>query len=327
MIEFANQNYWWLWALIPLTALFFIISTKRKNSLLKKLIDKQLWADMLPGKKVSWLSLSFLFLSVFFIILAILRPQWGYDVREVQRKGNDIFVLVDVSQSMKAQDIKPNRLDRAKREILDLLSQLKGDRIGLIPFAGQAYVACPLTGDYQAFTLFLDHLNPDLIPVQGTRIDLAFQKAFDAFSEGKNNSKAIYLISDGELSSQKWSELISRTKEKEIAVFVMGVGTKEGAPIPESEGSGFKEDSNGQIVISKLEEESLQSLALDTGGTYVRSINSDDDTRALYLDGIKRLVEEREIKSGKKEIPIERFQYPLFIGILFFLMFLFLYRN
>ncbi|MBI2340527.1 MAG: VWA domain-containing protein [Deltaproteobacteria bacterium] len=259
-------------------------------------------------------------LGIFFVCTALLRPQWGYTLREVKRKGIDLYVLVDTSDSMMAEDISPNRMERAKRELVDLMKYLHGDRIGLIAFAGRPFVACPLTTDYEAFGLFLDTLDTDLIPVQGTDISGAVETALNSFPPDAQRSKAIILITDGEDTRGGMAQAAQKAKEGEVRIFVIGMGSEKGAPIPLREGSGFKKDKNGGVVISRLDESSLQQLALATGGSYVRSVTGDLDLEQIYLKGIKEVLEARELKSESKIVGEERFQLPLLLALLLLLL-------
>ncbi len=289
---------------------------------MEKIVDRSFFNSLYPdfsfGRRIFKNVL--LLLSLFFILIALLRPQWGFELRDFKRKGIDLFVLVDTSDSMRAEDLKPSRLERAKRKLKDLVNYLNGDRIGLIPFSGKAFVTCPLTGDYDAFSLFVDNLDTDNIPLPGTNISMAIDKALASFSTEPNRNKAIILITDGEDHSDDLDKAILMAKEKGVKIYVMGLGTPDGAPIPLKDGNGFKADKNGQIVLSKLEERQLQKIALDTGGSYVRSVTSDRDIEEIYLKGIKSSIEGSESKSTQRQIPLERFQVPLFLAVLFLLL-------
>ncbi|HBF13361.1 MAG TPA: hypothetical protein DDW49_08280 [Deltaproteobacteria bacterium] len=318
----AHFKWWPILFLVPGLALFLRSTYQWRKKRLQSLIDAPLWPEVLPGwehhrllpKGILWV------LAFTFVLVALLRPQWGYELKEVHRKGVDIFVLVDVSNSMLVEDIKPNRLERAKRELKDLLDYLHGDRIGLIPFAGKAYVACPLTSDHEVFSLFTDELDTELIPTQGTNMEEAFQKALEGFGSSPSGSRTIILMTDGESTSGAWNQVVERVQKEEVKVFVMGFGTEAGGPIPESSGGGFKKDENGGLVISRLDEDFLENLAKQTGGTYVQSTTDDRDIDLIYKQGIKKVTEEQEFKSDQKRIPLERFQIPLGLGFILFLI-------
>ena len=256
--------------------------------------------------------------SVFFLILALTQPRWGYYWKDFTQKGVDIIIALDVSNSMLAQDIKPTRLERAKHKIADLLNMIEGDRIGLVAFAGTSYLQCPLTLDYSAAHIFLNAIDTQLIPVQGTAIGDAIRTSIKAFDKQDIRSRAIILITDGEdhsgdaLLSAKWA------KEHETKIFAIGIGREIGAPIPNSGSgvSGFKKDKDGEVILTKLDESTLQQMAVETGGSYVRSVTGDMDLQKIYLENIKHKVEKKEIKTERRRIWHERFQWMIFIALL-----------
>ncbi|MCC6933064.1 MAG: VWA domain-containing protein [Deltaproteobacteria bacterium] len=256
---------------------------------------------------------------LFLICVAALRPQWGFSWRESKKKGLDIVVAVDVSESMLAQDIPPNRLERTKREVYDLLDILRGDRIGLVAFAGYAFTEVPLTEDYTTFRLFLQMLNKDLIPVAGTNVGSAIEKALQTFTGSEKmlsakRDRAILLITDGEDLEGNWQEAGSKAKEMGVQIYVMGVGTPTGAPIPIEK--GYKKDKNGSVVVTKLNEALLKDLANKTGGIYVSSIASAEDTSLIYKRGIRSNLEGKEYDSGRLKKWNEYFQLPLSVAVI-----------
>jgi Ca-activated chloride channel family protein len=259
--------------------------------------------------------------GVSLLLAAFLRPRWGFHWEEIKRKGVDLMVAVDVSESMLAEDIQPNRLERAKREITDLVSMLRGDRIGLIAFAGAAFMECPLTLDYGAFKIFLDYLDTELIPVQGTAIGEAIRTALTSFPADRRASRALILITDGEDHPGEAVKAAQAAKEQGVKIFTIGIGSKEGAPIPlRGDKGGFKQDRKGQVVMSKLKETTLQKIALTTGGSYVRSVSGDMDLKKIYEEEIRGKMEAGELKSTKKRRWEERFQWFLFGSILLFFL-------
>lgn len=318
---FSELHTAWLFWIVPILILFYVVTEMGRSRKIARVIDPELWAHVLPARR--WgrrrIKRTLILLAIALSVAALLGPQWGYRLSEVTRRGIDLYVLVDTSESMRAQDVRPSRIDRAKREIKDLLSMATGDRLGLIPFAGEAYVACPLTGDYDAFGIFIDEIDTDLIPVPGSDLARALSKAIESFKRASIGSRAILLLTDGEVTSGEVASAFKELKEMEILVYVMGIGTKEGAPIPLADGSGFKKDRDERVVVSRLGEEELSRLAVESGGKYVRSVVGDGDLEELYVKGIKKALESVELKSGKKKIPIERFQIPLLLAFLFLL--------
>ncbi|MCH8157812.1 MAG: VWA domain-containing protein [Nitrospinae bacterium] len=256
-------------------------------------------------------------MAVFFLILALTQPRWGYKWEDLKREGVDIIIALDVSNSMLAQEIKPNRLERAKHKIADLLDMLEGDRIGLVAFAGTSYLQCPLTLDYSAARIFLSAIDTELIPVQGTAIGHAIRTSVKAFNTQDMRSRAIILITDGEdhagdaLSAAKWA------REQKTKIFAIGIGREIGAPIPDTKpgASGFKKDSQGEVVLTKLDETTLQKIALETGGSYVRSVTGDMDLQKIYLENIKHKVEKKEFRTERRKIWHERFQWMIFLAL------------
>lgn len=280
-------------------------------TLLSRLLPPRAWEQQ--RKKAA-----FIVLTMFFFILALAQPRWGYEWEDLKQEGVDIVVAVDVSHSMLATDIKPSRLERARHEVADLIGMLEGDRIGLVAFAGTAFLQCPLTLDYNAATMFLNVLDTDLIPVQGTAVGAALRTAVDAFSDLEKKSKAVILITDGEDHEGNALAAAQYAKEQGVKVFVIGIGGPEGAPIPDPQrGRGFKRDAQGEIVLTRLDETVLQQVAVQTGGSYVRSVLGDMDLNKIYLEDIKHRVEKKELRSTRRKRWQERFQWLIAFGLLF----------
>ena len=251
--------------------------------------------------------------------MALIRPKWGFQWEEVNRRGVDIILALDVSESMLAEDVSPNRLERAKREIIDLLNMMQGDRVGLVAFSGTSFLQSPLTLDYGAVRIFLDELDTDLIPVPGTAIGEAIKKSISAFDSKNKKSRVLILITDGEDHHGEPLKMAKMAYEEGIKIYTIGIGKEEGAPIPDRKRGGFKKDSRGNVVTTQLDESTLQKIALDTGGSYVRSITGDLDLEKIYKD-ITKKVESKELVSGKRKRFEERFQWPLLIALLLLIL-------
>jgi Ca-activated chloride channel family protein len=320
-MNFAALEYLYLLWILPAMVLLAVYSFRKKDQLLRLFADAELWERLMPDVHRRRQISKFLLLlaAVSLLLTAFLRPRWGFHWEEVKRRGVDLIVAIDVSESMLAEDVKPNRLERAKREITDLVEMLQGDRIGLIAFAGAAFLECPLTLDYGSFRIFLDYLDTELIPVPGTAVGEAIQTAIRSFSAERRASKALILITDGEDHPGEAETAAQAAKEKGIRVFTIGIGSEQGAPIPLRGGTGdFKKDRKGQVVMSKLRETALQKIALSTGGSYVRSVSGDMDLKKIYEEEIRGKMEAGELKSTKKRRWEERFQWFLFGSILLF---------
>ena len=257
------------------------------------------------------------FLDSFF---ALAGPRWGSHYQEVSQKGVDIMILVDVSPSMLVEDVDPSRLERARREIMDFLRVVQGDRVGLVAFSGAAFIQCPLTLDYSALEMFLTMLEPDLLPVPGTDIGAAIETAISSFDFKSETDKVILLITDGEDNEKKGLEAARKAAAKGIKIFVFGMGETSGGPIPAGDGKGgFRKDKEGKLILSKLDEEGLRQIASMARGSYVRSVAGDLDLDMLYFDGIKSNTKAETVKTGKIKVYEERFS--IFLLAAFLLLF------
>jgi len=281
------------------------------KSLVSRLLDPLAW------KRVKIDNMLIIF-AVVFLILALSQPRWGYYWKDLEQKGVDIVIALDVSSSMLAQDIKPNRLERAKYKIMDLLNMLEGDRVGLVAFAGTSYLQCPLTLDYSATRIFLNAIDTELIPVPGTAIGHAIRTSVKAFNPQDTRSRAIILITDGEDHTGDAIQSANWAKEHKTKIFAIGIGNNIGAPIPDPKpgASGFKKDKDGEVILTKLDEPTLKQMALQTGGSYVRSVSGDMDLQKLYRENIKHKVKSKEIKTERKRVWKERFQWMIFVALL-----------
>lgn len=296
-----------LW-LLPIVAVGLVLSDRRRTQALAKLADPQLLARLVgrprPGARFFKLLLTLAALTL--MVVALAGPRWGSHYQEVQQKGVDIMVVVDASPSMLVTDVKPSRLERAKREVQDFLRIVSGDRVGLVAFSGAAFLQCPLTLDYAALEMFLFQLDPGLIPVPGTDLGAAIDKAVAGFDFKTETDKVILLITDGEDNEGRGLEAAEKARNQGVKIYVFGIGEAAGGPVPEENG-GFARDEQGKMVLSKLDEEGLNKIASSTGGSYMRALAGDLDLDMIYFAGIKSHTKASELKSGKIKVYEERF--------------------
>ena len=253
------------------------------------------------------------------MIIGIVNPQSGTKLEEVKRKGADLMICLDVSNSMKAEDLKPNRLEKAKQSISKLVDKLEGDRIGIIVFGGEAYVQLPITTDYAAAKLFLESINTEMIPTQGTAIGAAIDLAVESFGKDEGKNKAILIITDGENHEDNAVKAAESAAEKGITIHAIGMGSVDGAPIPIYKNNvreGFRKDKEGNTVITKLDEKTLQEIATAGNGIFVRATNADAGLNYV-LDAIGKL-EKKEFESKMYSDYEDRFQW--FIAAAFILL-------
>ena len=301
-----------LWALIPVFGIM-VYGIRKRKKILSKFVNESMLPSIVPGfdPKKRWVKIILIVISLGFAIVALAGPQLGFKWEKTTQKGVDIMIALDCSRSMLAQDIKPNRLERAKREVIDLLHMMKSDRAGLVAFSGRAFLQCPLTLDHEAFNIFLKVLEPGFLPVGGTNLNAAIQECYNGFEKESDTEKAIIIITDGESTTGEVEETAREMAGKGIKIFSIGVGDLQGAPIPDEKG-GFKKDASGNIILSKVDTKTLEKLAAMTGGIYVRSVAGDMDLDMIYTDKILGTMERKTLTSGKKKIWENRYQWVLF---------------
>jgi Ca-activated chloride channel family protein len=304
-----------LWVL-PLLAVVLVVAQRRRRRDLERIASASLLGSLVPGdlgERRVWHGI-LLLAGLALLVLALAQPQVGFQWQDVERRGIDIALVVDVSRSMDAQDVSPSRMERARREVLDLCSQASGDRMGLVVFAAGAYPRVPLTLDHEALLSILREVDTGTLRAQGSSLPAAMREALRLLQGEESSEKAIVLISDGEIPDTERALAAARVAgEAGVSVYVLGVGTPEGAPIP-MEGGGFKKDSAGDVVVSKLDETTLRRIAAQAGGAYVRSVASEDDVAAL-VDEIHGGRAGALLGVHREQVPNEYFQWPLGAGI------------
>ena len=314
-MRFANPYILHFLWLMPLLAAGMWAFLSRRRALMSRFIA----SDLLDEIVCDWsfrrdrLKAIVLIVVFFLSIVAIARPQWGYQWEEVKRKGLDILLLVDTSKSMLTQDVKPNRLERTKLAVKDLIKNLKGDRIGLVAFAGDAFMMCPLTTDYGGFLLSLSDLDSSIIPRGGTNVGKALEEAIRGYDKTPSQFKAIIMVTDGDNLEGDPLAVAKKAKDQGIKIFCVGVGTQEGDLVRYQDEQGqwqFLKDEQGNFVKSRLNESLLQRIAYETGGAYVRSSGAEFGLDYIYQQHLTK-IEKREIDDKMQKKYFERFQIPL----------------
>ena len=315
MLNFAQSQYLLLLFLIPVFFIIQAIVLKIRRSRIRKFGDETLVSQLMPSfsKGKVWVHLVLFSLGFFFFVIGLSRPQIGAKLKEHETKGAEIMIVLDVSNSMLAEDYSPNRLERAKLAISRLVDKLRDDRIGLIVFAGNSFVQLPITTDYVSAKMFLNSISTESVPVQGTAIGDAINTAMRSFSAQSEKSRAIVVITDGENHEDDPVAAAKQAAELGVRVFTIGVGSPEGKPIP-MDGELLK-DKNGEIVVTRLDEKVLQDVAHAGNGVYVRAGNSEFGLNPVIED-IRRMEDEMYNSIVFEEFD-EQFMY--FLGIALFL--------
>ncbi len=317
-------NFIWFWLLVLVTAVFALNSWRRKKAL-SRFGDREL-VRTLSGSlnlTVRFLKRILLVLAIFCLVLALAQPHFRKKETRVERKGIDVMIAVDVSNSMLARDIAPSRLEKAKLELTELIQKLKGNRIGIVAFAGDAVIQCPLTLDYNAVKLFLSTISPELISNQGTSLARALAVSGQAFAEKEKEYKAVILLTDGENHEPDALGAADRAAKSGIRVFTIGIGTNDGGTLPsEHSGGDSKKDRSGRTVISKLNENLLRDIASRTRGAYFRASGGNFETDRLVHEMMG--MKQKDLKSEWSVEYEENFQFFLLIAILLLLIEMFL---
>ena len=322
MLRYDNIEYLYLLLLIPLIIGAIVLYSRWQKKSIQQFGDSQLVKELMQShsrlrKKIK----NFIFvLSILFLIIGLSNPQIGTKMEEVKREGVDLMIAIDLSYSMMAEDIKPNRLERAKQAISRLIDKLEGDRIGLVVFAGEAYVQLPVTTDYSAAKLFLSTVNTSIVPTQGTEIGNAIDLCIKSFDNDNAQSKAIIIITDGETHDDEAIASAKTAQEQGIYIHTLGMGLTKGGPIPIYDKYGntseYRKDREGNTIITKLNEPMLQQIAQSGMGTYVRANNSKSGLSLLF-DEINKM-EKKEI--GTMIITDYKDRFQIFLAISLFLL-------
>ena len=315
MFRFGAGLALWTLVLVPLLGVLYWYASRRGRALLDRFGEHDLVCRLRASVNVTavrWKG-ALVLAAVALLALALARPQFGTRVETLRRQGQDVMVALDVSRSMYAEDVAPNRLERAKIEIGRIIQRLDGDRIGLVAFAGDAFVQSPLTADYGAAMMFLTAMDPTLMSTQGTDLARAVVVAVEALEETPPENRIVVIVTDGEDHEGGLAEAIAAATEAQVTIHTVGVGSPEGVPLPDVEGieaSGrFRRDEQGNVITTRLNETALQDIALQTDGEYHRIGQGAGGLGRLVerIEGGGREVESREVTQFEE-------QYQIFLG-------------
>lgn len=312
-----ENSIWFIFIPILIGLGVYVYNWRRKTR--EKFADAKLIPQLFPSDSKSrhWLKLALVSIAILFAVLALMDPLYGEEEVKIKREGVDIVYALDLSNSMNAEDVVPSRLERAKKIISESIQRLGGDRVGLIVFAADAYSISPLTNDYSAIQSYISSASPELISQQGTDFSAVITKAAEMFENAPTTGKLLVILSDGEDNEDSVSKAIEMAKDNNIHILTMGIGTKNGGPIPMNIGGfeEFKMDRYGETVISKLEESSMESLAESSSGFYIRVNQIQEALEKLhgFLNSLDKEVQDMAMSKDKKHI----FQWFLAFALLF----------
>lgn len=310
MFRFANPEFLYLLFVLPVLFGGFIFLNIKKRKDVEKLGNLKMVKRLMPelSLKRSYLKFWLIFSAVVLAIVLIARPQFGTKIEKLDKQGIELVIAIDVSNSMLARDVTPDRLSRAKQILHRIIDERKNDKIAIVVFAGEAYVQLPMTSDIQSAKIFLDNIDPSLVPVQGTVIGSAINIAMNSFTSDKDIDKSIILITDGESHEGDGVEMAQRAAEAGIQVNVVGIGTPGGSPIPVSVNSNeMKKDNEGQVVITKLNEQMCKEIAQAGKGMYVMADNSNNALKSLQAELDK--LQKKHIEGTAYSEYDEKFQF------------------
>lgn len=328
MFRFAHPEYLYLLIIIPLLVGFHIYSTIDKKKKLKSLGELDLLRLLMPlySTKRQHVKFYLLLSAIIFLIFLIARPQFGAKIETEKRKGVEVIIALDVSNSMMATDLQPNRLEKSKQIVSKLMDEMVNDKVGLIVFAGDAYTQLPITSDYVSAKMFMPSINPSLVPLQGTAIGSAIETAMKSFSKKEKIGRTIIVITDGENHEDNAVEAAKEAYKKGITTHVIGVGSPEGSPIPIDESLNFKRDKDGNIVVSKLNIAMCKEIAEAGKGIYVVADNTNNALKTVQQEIDK--IAKAEFESNIYSEYSEQFQFVgLLVLILLLVEFFFMERK
>jgi len=313
MFRFEHPGYLYLLFLLPAFFALFLYALYIKKRNLKRFGEMKIISALMPdaSPRKQYLKFGLLFAALALFIFVVAGPQFGSKLETSKKQGIEVMVCLDVSNSMLSTDVSPTRLDKAKIILSNLIDNLKNDKIGLIVFAGDAFIQLPITADYVSAKMFLSSINPAMVPVQGTAIGAAINLATRSFTPDEKSQKTIILITDGENHEDDAVGAAKAAAEKKIRVNVLGVGSVQGGPIPVPESNGYQRTQDGNMVITKLDEKMCQDIAVAGNGLYARTDNTNNAMKVLQkeLDKMGKSEVESKIYSSYDE----KYQIPAWI--------------
>jgi len=327
LFRFANIEMLWLLWSVPVFIAAYMVYSRRKRHQLAEFGDPELMETLMPNasRVRPAVKFSVVMVALCLLIIAAARPQFGQSERTEKRQGIEAIVALDISNSMLAEDVAPNRLDRAKQMLSKLMDNMVNDKVGLVVFAGDAFVQLPITCDYVSAKMFLNSIKPELIKTQGTAIGQALATSIRCFGEQSDASRAIILITDGENHEDDAVAVAKRAKEMGIQVLVVGIGKPEGSPIPVPGTNNFRKDRQGNVVVSKLNEDMCREIAQAGGGIYVRCDNTNTATKAIQKELDK--LGTQEIETQVYTDYNEQFQSFALIALLLLVIDFFIFNR
>lgn len=308
MFKLAYSNHLWALALLLLLVLMFIVFLVRRSSIIKRVGKASLVEKLTASANIQrrYIKAALLFIGFFSLVIAWANPLLGTKFEKVKREGIDVIFAIDVSKSMNAEDITPSRMLKAKQIVSNVIDEMSNDRIGLIVFAGNAYLQMPVTVDYSGARMYLKTINTEMVPRQGTAISEAIDLAMNSYDLDAQGYKTLVILSDGEAHDGDAEGMAEKAREEGIIIHTIGVGTDEAAKIPLDDKGNFKKDSQGEIVTTKLNEEMLQNIAEIGGGKYLNAASPDiyEDILLVLNAQEGRMIDEKVYTSYKNHFPI-----------------------
>lgn len=323
MYFLEDKSYFWFLLVIPVVLLLFALVLFWKKRMQKKFADKELLNKLSPNRSTSKsvFKIILLSLALAFLVVGLVNPQFGTKLETVKREGVDVVFAIDVSKSMLAEDIAPNRLEKSKQLVTQIINNLASDRVGIIAYAGSAFPQLPITTDYGAAKMFLQSMNTDMVSSQGTAIKEAIELATQYYDDEEQTNRILFLISDGEDHAGDIEEIAKQAAREGIRIVTIGVGTPKGGPIPIKRNGiiqNYKKDNSGETVITKLDESTLQEIASEANGKYISGQSTTEVVEKVTE--ILQNMDKKEFESQQVAQYESQFQWFIAVGLLFLLL-------